>query len=210
MMISEDLLLTRGAIYKKIQKGDFIFMEGAKCNFYYQLIKGRVSWVNYDSEGKAFIQSIVEPGECFGELPLFDDEPYAANAIAEIDSVAIQLPKTTFLELIKERQDLMLAFTRLLAQRIRYKFFLLKELSCHNPEHQIITLLNFFKGKQQQNISEPFKICYTRQQLASMTGLRVETVIRVIKKLSRKGKLTIKKGRVFLLNGDSNHKRCVV
>ncbi len=38
-----------------------------------------------------------------------------------------------------------------------------------------------------------------------MTGLRVETVIRVIKKLEKKGGLYIDKGKVYLLNNDKNH-----
>ena len=32
----------------------------------------------------------LEPGECFGELPLIDDEPYAATAMAENESVIIK------------------------------------------------------------------------------------------------------------------------
>jgi CRP/FNR family cyclic AMP-dependent transcriptional regulator len=205
-MVSEDLLLAKGAVYKKIKKGEFIFKEGAKCSYYFQLVSGMVSWINFDEEGKVFIQSIIHPGECFGELPLFDDEPYAANSIAETDSVLIQLPKTTFHQLLKERQDLLMAFTRLLAQRVRYKFLVLREFASHDPEHLIITLLNFYREKYHSTSSEPFKLNLTRQQLADMTGLRVETVIRVIKKLSDKGKLSIQRGKVFLLNPDSNHK----
>lgn len=206
MMISEDVLLARGAVYKKIKRGSFIFTEGSKCNFYFQLVEGKVSWINYDVEGRAFIQSIIQTGECFGELPLFDDEPYAANSIAETDSVVIQLPKTTFHRLLKERQDILMAFTRLLAQRVRYKFLVLKEFASHNPEKQIITLLNFYKEKYHSSSAEPFKVNFTRQQLAGMTGLRVETVIRVIKRLSKNGKLSIHRGKVYMLNSDSGHK----
>jgi hypothetical protein len=40
-------------------------------------------------------------------------------------------------------------------------------------------------------------------------GLRVETVIRVIRKLKEKGRLTINRGKVFLVNSDSSHKRFI-
>lgn len=210
MMISEDVLLARGAVYKKIKKGNLIFTEGSKCYFYFQLVEGKVSWINYDADGKAFIQSIIQPGECFGELPLFDDESYAANSIAETDSVVIQLPKTTFHQLLKERQDILMAFTKLLAQRVRYKFLVLKEFASHDPEHQIITLLNFYREKYHTLSAEPFKVNFTRQQIAGMTGLRVETVIRTIKKLREKGKLSINRGKVFMLNSDSGHKKFVL
>jgi len=37
----------------------------------------------------------------------------------------------------------------------------------------------------------------TRQQIADLTGLRVETVIRSIKSLERKGELSIVKRKVY-------------
>lgn len=33
--------------------------------------------------------------------------------------------------------------------------------------------------------------CYTRQQIADMSGLRVETVIRTVKKMEKEGKLVL-------------------
>lgn len=206
-MISEDVLLARGAVYRKVPKGTFVFEEGSSCRYYYQLVKGCISWVNFDDDGKAFIHSIVQEGESFGELPLFDDEPYAANAMAECDSLIIQLPKPGFQQLLKERPELQAAFTKLMAQRLRYSFFISKELAGHNPERQILTLLDFFKKKDTTVSNEPFRINLTRQQLAYMTGLRVETVIRSIRKLNKKGRLLIRRGKVFLLKDDSGHKQ---
>ena len=114
MMIDIDLLLAWGAAYKKVSAGEMIFREGGNCSFYYQLVSGKVRWVNINDEGMEFIQTIIEPGECFGELPLFDDEAYAASAIADEDSVIIRLHKITFLQLIKENPEIHFAFSKLL------------------------------------------------------------------------------------------------
>ena len=70
--------------------------------------------------------------------------------------------------------------------------------------------LNYYKNKSHQLSVHPYKVTFTRQQLADMTGLRVETVIRVIKKLSENGKLNIDRGKVYLSNTDSNHKNLAV
>lgn len=208
VMIDIDILLASGASYKRIRKGEFVFHEGSVCYYYYQLVEGRVSWINYDDEGKVFIQSIIEPGECFGELPLFDDNPYAASALAEADSIIIQLPKATFLQLLQTYSSIHFSFSKLLAQRVRYKFFVLKEVACCSPEHRIVALLNYFRQNYKSRVTdnEPYVVNYTRQQLAGMTGLRVETVIRVISNLNKKGKLHIEKGKIILQHSDSNHK----
>lgn len=205
-MIDEDILLSRCAIYRKINKGEFIFHEGTKCNFYFQLIEGKVCWLNYDDDGKVYIQSIVDKGECFGELPLFDNEPYAASAVASTNIIILQLPKPSFLQLLKDYPEISFSFNKLLAKRVRYKFFILKEITCHNPEKKVLTLLNYFKEKNNQLANERYKVPITRQQIADMTGLRVETVIRVIRNLNEHGKLHIERGKVYLLNNDLNHK----
>src|SRR5690348_7148879 len=101
-MINIDLLLTWGATYKKVCKGEVIFLEGSHANFYYQLVSGKVKWVTINEDGREFIQMMVEEGESFGEMPLFDNGPYAASAIAEEDSVLIRLHKNSFLQLMRE------------------------------------------------------------------------------------------------------------
>ncbi len=196
-MIDVDLLLACGAAFKKMPKGSTIFREGMTCCFYYQLVSGRIKWININEEGKEFIQVIIEAGECFGELPLFDDEPYAATAIAEEDSVVIRLHKPVFTQLIKENQELHFKFSRLLAQRVRFKIILLKSLACHNPEIMIRALLNYLKKENKNFCADCNQLKLTRQQIADMTGLRVETVIRSIRHMHEKGELLIDKGKVF-------------
>jgi CRP/FNR family transcriptional regulator, cyclic AMP receptor protein len=196
-MIDVDLLLTYGATYKKVRKGETIFSEGSKALFYHQLVEGKLKWINIDDEGKEFIQHIVEAGECFGELPLFDGEPYAATAVAEEDSLILRLHQSTFQQVLKDYPDIVLSFTKLLAQRLRYKFMLVKELSSYSPGHRILTLIKYMKQNKMNMCLKCNKLLLTRQQLANMTGLRVETVIRAIKDLEEKKFLSIQKGKVY-------------
>ena len=196
-MIDIDTLLALGAAYKKVAAGEIIFREGTEANFYHQLESGSVRWVNIDDEGKEFIQYLIEPGESFGEMPLFDGEPFAATAIAETDSVIIRLHSVSFHQLLMERPDIHFAFSKMMSQRLRYKFLLLKELSKHDPENSIVSLLNYMKQTKKNICAKCNKVNLTRQQIANMTGLRVETVIRTIRHLHDKGKLLIEKGKVY-------------
>jgi CRP-like cAMP-binding protein len=196
-MIDEDLLLTWGATYKKVSRGEIIFHEGSSGYYYHQVIKGQVKWVNIDDNGKEFIQCIIGEGESFGELPLLDDGPYVATSIAMCDSVLIRLRKETFLQLLRENPQIHFRFTRLMSERLRLKFIFLKELSNQVPERKILTILNHYKDGSGYNCNGKSRINLTRQQIANMTGLRVETVIRTIRSLQEEGKLVIEKGKVF-------------
>lgn len=196
-MIDIDLLLAWGATYKKLDPGEIIFKESSNCQFYLQLVSGSVKWYNVDEEGKEYIQTIIEPGECFGEIPLFDGGVYAATAIAEEPTIIIRLSKPSFLQLLKENPEIHFSFTKLLAKRVRFKFVLLKSLALQAPEARIATLLNYLKKENKNFCSDCNQLNLTRQQIADMTGLRVETVIRTMRQMHEKGVLTIERGKVY-------------
>lgn len=195
-MIPEETLLSYGATYRKVPKGELIFLEGNCASFYYQLVEGRVRWANINEDGREFIQVMIDAGECFGELPLFDGQPYAASAIADEDCILLRLHKSHFLQILKSSHEIHFKFSRLLVSRLRFKFLTLRELAYHNPEQRISTMLNYYK-RQKGIEAQPCKLHLTRQQLADMTGLRVETVIRTIRNLHERGYLTIERGKVF-------------
>src|SRR5688572_2080646 len=124
MILSIDLLLAWGATYRKVSAGETIFFEGDESRFYHQVVEGTVKWVNINEEGKEFIQDIAVAGESFGILPLFDDGPYAATAVAVEDSIILRLHKPVFIKLLEESPELHFAFSRLLSEKIRFKFLL--------------------------------------------------------------------------------------
>ena len=197
-MVDENLLLTWGATFKKISKDDQLFVEGNQGLYYHQIVEGRVKWVNIDDEGKEFIQALVHPGESIGELPLFDDGPYVSSAIALTDTTVLRLRKDEFLRMLHEHPDIHFAFTRMITLRLRLKFIFLKELSYPDPVRKVITVLKYYRETSDFEADGRKRIRLTRQQIANMTGLRVETVIRTIRTLSDEGVLLIDSGKVYL------------
>lgn len=55
-------------------------------------------------------------------------------------------------------------------------------------------IIAHFKLEKEKN---GYKIDFTRQQMADLTGLRVETVIRAIKALEKKGTIKIINRKVY-------------
>ncbi|MFM2359720.1 MAG: hypothetical protein RLY16_1713 [Bacteroidota bacterium] len=197
-MIDVDVLLSWGATYRTLDAGEMIFSEGSQCNFYYQLVSGQVKWFNINDEGKEYLQMLIEPGECFGELPLFDGEPYAASAIATTPAVVLRLHMPTFHQLLQEQPAILQRFTTLLAQRVRFKFFLIKEMANNCPENRIAALMKYIRQNKKNICCECNQVKLTRQQIADMTGLRVETVIRAMRNMHERKELFIEKGKVYL------------
>ncbi|PKV52085.1 CRP-like cAMP-binding protein [Aquimarina sp. MAR_2010_214] len=198
-MIDHIILLNSGAILKKYKRGEFLFQEGSMARYYYQVHLGEIKMNNYNQEGKEYIQGIFTKEKSFAEPPLFADFKYPANAEAIVDSEVWQLPKEKFLKLLEENPDIHHKFTSTLALRLYYKAIMVSEISTQEPEHRILRILDYFKKNSNHSATESntYKVELTRQQLADLTGLRVETVIRSIKKLEQKGELFIKDRKVY-------------
>lgn len=196
MVIEVKLLEEFGAKAVTLQKNEVLFMEGRPALNYYQVAEGIIKMNNFSADGQEFIQGMFKPGESFGEPPLFGDFPYPANADAVVESVVWKLPKENFIRLLKENFELHLKFCSILSRRLQFKAMIAKEISSYTPEHRILTLIDYFKEKE-DTPKPQYEVPFTRQQIADMTGLRVETVIRTVKTLAERKELKIINRKVY-------------
>jgi CRP-like cAMP-binding protein len=189
-VISSELLTKYGGRVISLKKEDILFQVGDQPLNYFELVSGSIKMVTYSEDGDEFIQGIFNPGESFGEPPLMSGFDYPSSAIALAPSEVWKLPKENFFNLLKENFQVHLDFDKVLCERLRYKNMILSEISFYDPEHRIVSLINYLKEKL-GNSQEKFIVPLTRQQLADMSGLRVETVIRTVKTMEEQGKLNI-------------------
>lgn len=197
-MIVPELLEKYGAVKKSFDKNEVIFEEGNLPSNYYQIISGEVKMSNYNDDGREFIQGIFYKEQSFGEPPLFLNQNYPANAIAVEDSQIVLLSKNNFMKLLEENHAISIKIIENLAQRLYYKSVMAAEMSTQEPEHRVLKLMDhgiaYFNFKKDAN---GYLINFTRQQIGDLTGLRVETVIRTIKALEKKGLLKIINRKVY-------------
>lgn len=106
MIISEKALIRSGAEAKVYKKKDFIFHEGEQPRYYFQILYGNVSLINYQEDGKEFIQNFFNDGDSIHESSLFDDSQYAVNAVAESDCTIYRLDKVKFLDLVDSNSEI--------------------------------------------------------------------------------------------------------
>ncbi len=191
------LLLSYGANFVKIPKDQAIFRESHLARFYYKVESGKIKMCNYHEDGKEFIQGIFEEGESFGEPPLFINAPYPADAIAVEDSVVLRLSRNHYFTMLKENPDLLFQYAVYVSERLMNKAQRMRDLSSYSPELRILNLLKETKKKSHNRSPGPERINLTRQEIANMTGLRVETVIRTMKALQESGKITIQSRKVY-------------
>lgn len=197
-MIDEELLRQFGCRLASFEKGEVLFNQGDMPRYYFQILSGAVKMNNFNDEGKEFVQGLFSEGDSFGEPPLFLKDSYPANAVAIVPSSVFLLPKNKFLDLLMSNPQIHLKITTNLAKRLYYKSIMASEISSQEPEHRVLKLIDYFKTRiDKVPTDQSYKVEITRQQIAELTGLRVETVIRSIKSLEKKGQLVISNRKVF-------------
>lgn len=196
-MVPAKILESYKARLIRVRKDQFLFHEGDQATDFYQVEEGQVKMFILNEDGQEFTHGVFQSGESFGEPPLLGDFPYPSNAMAITDGKVWRLPKDGFIQVLKDNFDLHLKLDFVLCQRLQYKSMILTEVSAHEPEHRLNTIMKYLKLKMATKGSDKTVIPFTRQQLADMTGLRVETVIRTIKKMEQAGKLKLEKHKIL-------------
>lgn len=197
MVISEDILFEHGALVRSYSENEFIFSEGSSAKNYLQIQDGTIKISNTFDDGKEFVQELPFKGHCFGESYLHTNEPFGINAIALTSCSVISLKKSFYFNMIEKRPEIMLDVNRYKAEHLHFRYLVSSFLAIRDPLIKVQRLLAYLKNYLGYTGQESFQLPYTRYQLASLTGLRVETIIRVIKKMQTLQMLKIEHGKIY-------------
>lgn len=198
-MICEDLLLSFGAEYKSYDDGERIFSENDIPNFHYFIIEGKVKLNNYIENGKEFIHAILSENCSIAESYLFCDKRYSINAYTISKVKLLRTPKVCFIALLNENPSYYSEILRCSAKFIHSQLIMMQTIAIQSPEVKIKIFLDLFKENQVSQYEKSFllQLPLTRQQLASFTGLSVETVIRAIKNMEKNGVVKIQNRKIW-------------
>ncbi|AZI67446.1 Crp/Fnr family transcriptional regulator [Kaistella daneshvariae] len=196
-LLEDDLLKQTKAEFKKYYKGDIIFSEGECSQFFHYLKNGELSVSNLTEKGKELLQHKVKAGSFFAEPAVLLGVGFPGNVeVCTEKAEIIKIPRDNFITYLKENPEVLFNFTLSVANKSIKKSQLLKQIVLFNPEDRITQQLEDFKREMGQP-GEKVLIQLTRKDLAHMTGLRIETVIRTIKKMEKEQKLEIVSGKII-------------
>ena len=195
MQIDYNILRAYGGVAKKVTKDELIYEEGAIPRFYHQVIEGEVMLFCSNTEGKELTQGTFSTGKSFGEPSLLIEKVYPNTARATTDSVIVKITKSKLFNIFRDYPEMSESLLITFAERIYNNASHARIWVSPNPEEKILRFLDIYYPKAEHKDRE--EVSQTRQQIANYTGLRVETVIRTLKKMSGDGKVAIINRKLF-------------
>ncbi len=186
-----------GAEVDTYNVSEIIFSEGDVPGYYYQIIDGEVKLNNYSEEGKEILQNILEKGQSIGESLLFMDKKYPVNAIATRLCSIIKLSKPKFFRLLEKYPDVWIDINKFISESLYFKQVMTMNLCSKSPASKLKILMDYLKNSHEVEEKFCYQIPLTRQQMANLTGLCVETTIRTLKTMEKKKILRIKNRKIL-------------
>jgi len=189
--------LSAHLIRRHFPKNVVIINEGDTTNSLYIILSGRVKVFLNDENGKEVILNVVEAGDYFGEVSLFDDGKRSASIITLVDSEFAVLEKSSFLACMKSSPELALTIIRGLTERLRGLSANVRNLALMDVYGRVAHTLIELAEEHDGTTLIPGGITY--KELAQRVGASSKMVGRVMKDL-RTGGYISKLGRNLVIN----------
>lgn len=188
--------LARMAVLREVPRHTTIVFVGAKTDALYVIVRGSAKVLNRDTEGREVILSMLEAGECFGEMGLIDGSPRSADVVANEPCELLVISKADFTRALSENVDLCLSIMKSLVLRLREANHKIESLALMDVYGRVAKLLLEFSEKEHGVRVVKRKI--TKLDMAKMVGASREMVSRVMKDLEHRGIIRVEPGRIVL------------
>jgi len=165
-----------------LNRGDVLFTEGEEPHDLFVVVSGRVAMANRSADGRESVLALMEHGDLFGEMPLFDGLPRSAEARALEPSEVIAIPYEPLRQLYEARPALLWKVVALLAGRIRNTDEALADSVFLDVTGRTAKRLLELSGDE-----EEFSLPVTQEELAGMVGASRERVNKAIASFIRLG-----------------------
>lgn len=187
--------LIAAAVERDLVRGDILFAEGAEAAELLVVTSGRVAISNRSFDGRESMVALMEPGDLFGEMSLFDGLGRSAEARALEASRVVAVPYETLSGLWNGRPELLWRVIALLTQRLRNMDSALADAFFLDVTGRTAKHLLELAGDE-----DHFEIPVTQEELAGLVGASRERVNKALASFVKLKWITHDEGSYRILN----------
>ena len=175
-------LICEKARERSYEKGEIIFFEYDEPKKLYLLAEGKVKLTVMSPEGQEKVLTILQEGDLFGEISLFDHNPHPVTAEVQEKAQLFILPWSDLEKIILQRPSMALKIIEALARKTRLLTSQIRELVFQDARGRLAALLQRLSDDFGVETDEGIRIelVLTHQEIANLLGTSRVTVTKMI------------------------------
>ncbi len=179
-----------------------IIYAGDESDALYYILKGSVTVMIEDDDGREMIMAYLNEGDFFGEMGLFEADPSRSAWVkAKSECEVAEVSYGKFKQLAREDADILFAVSAQIAGRLRATTRKVGDLAFLDVTGRVAgTLLDLCKQPDAMTHPDGMQIKVTRQEIGRIVGCSREMVGRVLKNLEEQGLVSVK-GKTMVVYG---------
>ncbi len=179
-----------------------IIYAGDKSDSLYYIVRGSVTVLIEDDEGREMIVAYLNDGDFFGEMGLFDQEDSRSAWVrAKTECEVAEISYNKFQEIAGENPEFVFALSSQMARRLRATTRKVGDLAFLDVTGRVArTLLDLCKEPDAITHPDGMQIKITRQEIGRIVGCSREMVGRVLKTLEDQGLVEVR-GKTMVVYG---------
>lgn len=167
--------VAKAAVTTRYLRGDVVFEEASEPDKLCVVASGRIAIAKRSIDGRESMVALMEKGDVFGEMGLFDGLGRSAEARALEPSELIEVPYAPLKDIYQARPDLLWGVVGLLAGRLRSTDSALADSVFLDVTGRTAKRLLELAGEVDE-----FALPITQEELAGMVGASRERVNKAI------------------------------
>jgi CRP-like cAMP-binding protein len=187
-------------VLRKVAKGEYLFREGEPTRGFFVVRSGAINVHRIGQDGREKTIHVFRAGESFAEATLADGVGYPAHACAVEPAVVLFVPRTEFLDLLKQRPELALRMLSSMSQHLRVLVNALDDMTRKDVETRLAHWLLKRCPRPLTAGAADVRLDVTKTVLAAELRIRNETLSRALHRMSDLGLIRTTGRTVRVLN----------
>src|ERR1700730_7664027 len=188
------------AVTQVVKRGSTIFSKGDAGNALFAVCRGTVRISVPSADGRDAVFNLVNAGEIFGEIALFDGQPRTATATASTDCELMVIDRRDFLPLLKSKPELALKLIEVLCARLRQTSEQVEDtIFLDLPERLAKVLLRLTEHESEA----ARKVTLTQRELSHIIGMSRESTNKQLRAWESRNWVRLERGGIAILQPDA-------
>lgn len=194
--------LVQAAHQKKLQAGEFFFLQGDPAERMYILTQGRVKLTQVGPDGQQALIRVITPVRLFALVAITSAQNYLVTAQAAEESQALCWTRQELMDFVQQAPQAALNAMRIMAESLQEIQERFRQATTERVEQRLAHTLIRLAAQSGKRVKQGVLIdlSLTRQDLAEMSGTTLYTASRILSQWEKQGLVVTGRAQVIVCN----------